>query len=71
MNDAQREIRLLFIYLHDKNSPRCEQFCREILCEDAFTAILGDNLLWSVSIDTQEGVRGKLMDNLSSILINI
>jgi hypothetical protein len=28
LQDAQREVRLLFIYLHDKNSPLCDRFCR-------------------------------------------
>ncbi|CAF3044055.1 unnamed protein product [Rotaria sp. Silwood2] len=28
LRDAQREVRLLFIYLHEKNSPLCDRFCR-------------------------------------------
>ncbi|CAF3487560.1 unnamed protein product [Rotaria sp. Silwood1] len=31
LRDAQREVRLLFIYLHEKNSPLCDRFCREII----------------------------------------
>ncbi|CAF3095044.1 unnamed protein product [Rotaria socialis] len=54
--DAQREVRLLFIYLHEKNSPLCDRFCREVLCEEALRTTIGDNLLWSASSDTQEGI---------------
>jgi FAS-associated factor 2 len=55
LRDAQREVRLLFIYLHEKNSPLCDRFCREVLCEEALRLTIGDHLLWSASIDTQEG----------------
>ncbi|CAF1137917.1 unnamed protein product [Didymodactylos carnosus] len=55
LQDAKREVRLLFIYLHEKNSPVCERFCREVLCEEAIQNIIGNNLLWSASSDTQEG----------------
>lgn len=55
LRDAQREVRLLFIYLHDKNSQSCDRFCREVLTQDAIRSTIGDNLLWSASIDTQEG----------------
>jgi hypothetical protein len=34
-------------------------FFREVLCEDALQATIGDNLLWSASRDTQEGSNGK------------
>ncbi|CAF0941465.1 unnamed protein product [Rotaria sp. Silwood1] len=57
LRDAQREVRLLFIYLHEKNSPLCDRFCREVLCEDALRSTIGTHLLWSASIDTQEGAQ--------------
>lgn len=31
----------------------------EVLCQEALQATIGDNLLWSSSRDTQEGVKGK------------
>ena len=43
-------------------------FFREVLCEDALRSIVGNNLLWSASRDTQEGTLGKLL--LTSILID-
>ncbi|CAF3630180.1 unnamed protein product [Rotaria sordida] len=55
--DAQREVRLVFIYLHEKNSPLCDRFCREVLCEEVLRTTIGSNLLWSASSDTQEGVQ--------------
>lgn len=55
LRDAQREVRLLFIYLHEKNSPSCDRFCREVLTQDAIRSTIGDNFLWSASVDTQEG----------------
>ncbi|CAF0869042.1 unnamed protein product [Adineta ricciae] len=62
LRDAQREVRLLFIYIHDSNSAMCDRFCREILCGEAFQSILGNNLLWSTSRNTQEGVAaGRLL----------
>ncbi|CAF3650727.1 unnamed protein product [Adineta steineri] len=57
LRDAQREVRLVFIYLHEKNSPLCDRFSREVLCEDALRSTIGDNLLWSASRDTQEGAQ--------------
>ncbi|CAF3532703.1 unnamed protein product, partial [Didymodactylos carnosus] len=55
LQDAKKEVRLLFVYLHEKNSPLCDRFCREVLCEDTIQTIIGNNLLWSASSDTQEG----------------
>lgn len=68
LSDARREVRLLFIYLHDKNSARCDEFCREILCQDALKDLIGNHLLWSASIDTQEGLRGKTLSTYESSL---
>jgi hypothetical protein len=31
---------------------------REVLCEEALRLTIGDHLLWSASIDTQEGSQG-------------
>ncbi|CAF1399884.1 unnamed protein product [Adineta steineri] len=55
LRDVQREVRLLFIYIHDKNSTLCDRFCHEVLCRDAIQLTVGDNLFWSTSLDTQEG----------------
>lgn len=57
LRDAQREVRLLFIYLHDKNSVLCDRFCREVLCQEAVRTTIGNNLLWSASRDIQEGAQ--------------
>ncbi|UJR30964.1 hypothetical protein I4U23_018476 [Adineta vaga] len=64
--DAQREVRLLFIYLHEKNSPLCDRFCREVLCEDALRVTIGDNLIWSASRDTQEGAQASRLLHTNS-----
>ncbi|CAF0853207.1 unnamed protein product [Adineta ricciae] len=66
LRDAQREVRLLFIYLHEKNSPLCDRFCREVLCEDALRTIIGDNILWSASRDTQEGAQASRLLHTNS-----
>jgi hypothetical protein len=34
-------------------------FYSEVLCQEALQLTIGNNLLWSVSRDTQEGVEGK------------
>ncbi|UJR15674.1 hypothetical protein I4U23_002608 [Adineta vaga] len=56
LRDAQREVRLLFIYIYDKNSVLCDRFSHEIICGEAFRSILHNNLFWSTSRDTQEGI---------------
>ncbi len=34
-------------------------FCSEVLCQEALQLTIGNNLLWSTSRDTQEGIQGK------------
>ncbi|CAF2174660.1 unnamed protein product [Rotaria magnacalcarata] len=64
LRDAQREIRLAFVYLHDKNSPLCDRFCREVLCQEALETIIGNSLVWSSSRDTQEGLNASKFLNV-------
>ncbi|CAF0850601.1 unnamed protein product [Rotaria sp. Silwood1] len=63
LRDAQREVRLLFVYLHDKNSSLCDRFCREVLCGEALQLTIGNNFVWSTSRDTQEGVNAARLLN--------
>ncbi|CAF0811906.1 unnamed protein product [Rotaria sordida] len=66
LRDAQREARLLFVYLHDKNSALCDRFCGEVLCGDALQSTVAGNLLWSTSRDTQEGIDATRLLNARS-----
>jgi len=66
LRDAQREVRLVFIYLHEKNSPLCDRFSREVLCGDVLRLTIGDHLLWSASRDTQEGAQASRLLHTNS-----
>jgi len=43
----------------------------EVLCQEALQTTIGNNLLWSTSRDTQEGIQGEFLFLFFSFLNNI
>ncbi|KRX45844.1 FAS-associated factor 2-B [Trichinella murrelli] len=58
LNDAKRELRYLFVYLHSNYHELSDVFCREVLCNSEFVALVNSSgLFWACSTNTSEGVR--------------
>ena len=53
---AQRELKFLFVYIHDPAAADSTRFCHDTLASGDFVSFANDNLvLWMASIRTSEG----------------
>ncbi|KRZ76695.1 FAS-associated factor 2-B [Trichinella papuae] len=58
LNDAKKELRYLFVYLHSNYHELSDVFCREVLCNSEFVALVNScGLFWACSTNTSEGMR--------------
>ena len=59
LNDAKRELRFLYVYLHDDSNTDAVTFCRDVLTTVEVINFFNNHntLLWACSINSGEGYR--------------